>query len=388
MNATIPAVALKSQYESIRGEIEAALRNLLERQSFILGPEVRELEQLVAQKHGCAHAIGCASGSDALLLSLLALGVGPGDQVIVPAFTFFATAGSVARLGARPLIVDVEPRTFNISPQAVEQALQRSKANGPIKAIIPVHLYGQCADMDALSELAKQHHLYIVEDAAQAILARYREQAAGSMGHCGAFSFFPTKNLGGYGDGGMITTNDSALAERLRSLRVHGATKKYFHTELGLNSRLDNLQAAILLVKARHLDQWTEARRTKAEFYRTAFQLAGLSDSTAAVPTQQRPIVLPYLAPHRTHVYHQFTVRAYRRDELSQSLAQRGIETAVYYPVPLHMQPAFSYLGDLAGQCPESECAANEVLSLPIYPEITEQQQTCVVEEMKRFYGL
>ena len=386
MYARIPSVNLKQQYESIRDEIGSAIRQVLERQAFILGPEVNELEQLLAQKHTCSYAIACASGSDALLLSLLALEIGRGDAVIVPSFTFFATGGSVARAGATPVFVDIDPRSFNINPQSVEDALRSRTNNGRIKAIMPVHLYGQCAEMEPILELAQKQDISVVEDAAQAILARYQDRAAGSMGICGCFSFFPTKNLGGFGDGGMVITNNADLAQRLRILRVHGAVKKYIHATLGINSRLDTLQAAILLVKLRHLNEWTALKQMKASLYRTAFLEAGLSDPQATYPNQQYPIVLPQVGPDCEHVYHQFTVRALRRDELSQHLAAREIEAAVYYPVPLHQQQAFAYLGAQIRKCPESERASREVLSLPIFPEITEQQQYRVVEEIRKFY--
>jgi len=386
MGAKIPSVNLKLQYRSIHHEVNAAIEKVLERQAFILGPEVKELEEAVAESQACSHAIGCASGSDALLLSLLALGIGAGDRVLTPPFTFFATGGAVARAGATPVYVDIDARTFNISPAAVEKALAALPA-GSVKAIMPVHLYGQCADMEALGNIARQHNLVLIEDAAQAIRAHYAGQAAGSMGVCGCFSFFPTKNLGGCGDGGMITTNDAGLAERLRSLRVHGSVKKYVHAYLGMNSRLDNLQAAILLVKMRHLPAWTEARQQKAAFYRQAFLESGLSDPAAVYPSAEHPVVLPYVAPSADHVYHQFTLRVPQRDELSQHLAGQGIETVVYYPLPLHLQGAFAYLGGKAGDCPESERAAREVLSIPIFPEITEEEQLTVVEEIKGFYG-
>ena len=387
MEPKIPSVNLHLQFESIREEIDTRIRQVLERQSFILGPEVQELEQAVAAKQNCSHGIGCASGSDALLLSLLALGVGPGDHVLTPAFTFFSTASSVVRAGAAPVFVDIDPRTFNISPEAAGQTLASHQPPGSVKAAIPVHLYGQCAGMDALSDLAKQYGLHMIEDAAQAILARYRQRAAGSMGVCGCFSFFPTKNLGAFGDGGMITTNDAALAERLRALRDHGLVKKHVHARLGINSRLDTLQAAVLLVKLRHLEKWTELRRKRASFYRKAFAESGLSDLSATYPTRELPLVLPYVAPDADPVYHQFTLRVLRRDDLIQHLARKGIESGVYYPIPVHLQEAFSYLEIHPGSYPESERAAREVLSIPVYPEITEEQQFRVVEQIKRFYS-
>ena len=388
MNWQIPAVNLKVQNESLREEIDRAIRQVVESGVFILGPQVSQLEEAMAQATGSAHAIGCASGSDALLLALMALSVGPGDGVLVPSFTFFATAGSVARSGATPIFVDIDPRTFNIDPSAAERILQQRAQTAQCKAIIPVHLYGQCADMDMLSKLSKQYNIAIIEDAAQAILARYKQQPAGSMGLCGCFSFFPTKNLGGFGDGGMVTTRDPAVAEKLKRLRVHGTVKKYVHASLGINSRLDTLQAAILLIKLRHLEKWTRLKQEKALFYRAAFQDAGLSNIGLTYPTQNYPVVLPFLAPENEHVYHQFTIRAYDRDALCSYLVSKGIETVVYYPVPLHAQEAFSFLGYRTGECPEAERAAKEVLSLPIFPEITENEQTRVVEEIKGFYNL
>ncbi len=387
MEPKIPAVNLQFEDEALRAEIEAAIRRVLEHRQFILGPEVCELEQALAQRTGCSHAIACASGSDALLLSLLALGVQPGDRVLVPAFTFFATAGSVVRAGATPAFADIDPQTFNISPAAAETALESKPTAGRIQAMIPVHLYGQCAAMDRLLALAERHGVLLIEDAAQAILARHQGRPAGSMGICGCFSFFPTKNLGAFGDGGMITTQDRALAERLRALRDHGAVKKQAHSFLGLNSRLDTLQAAILLVKLRRLERWTRLRQEKSAFYRNAFLEAGLSDAKAIYPNEPYPVVLPHESPHADSVYHQFTVRAASRDELQKHLASRGIEAVVYYPVPLHLQPAFGYLGGQTGDFPEAERAAREALSLPLYPEIAAEQQRRVVEEIQQFYS-
>ncbi|OFW27642.1 MAG: hypothetical protein A3J28_11595 [Acidobacteria bacterium RIFCSPLOWO2_12_FULL_60_22] len=386
MQQVIPVTNLKQQQEALREEMDAAIRGVLERQDFILGREVAELEQAIAQRQDCSYGIGCASGSDALLLSLLALGVGPGDTVLVPAFTFFATAGSVARTGAQPSFVDIDPRTFNISPSAAEAVLKGQDAEGSLKAVIPVHLFGQCADMDAVLALAEQYKIFVVEDAAQAIGARYRSRAAGSMGVCGCFSFYPTKNLGACGDGGMITTDDPGLAERLRLLRNHGATEKHAHATLGINSRLDTLQAAILLVKLKRLEDWTAQRKQKAAFYRKALLATGLCDPAVIYPSRNCPVVLPYQSPAAEHVYHQFTLRVYRRDELASYLAAKGIETAIYYPAPLHLQPAFSYLGGGRGGYPQSERAAREVLSIPLYPEITEEQLSQVVQKVKNFY--
>ncbi|MBI3895516.1 MAG: DegT/DnrJ/EryC1/StrS family aminotransferase [Acidobacteria bacterium] len=386
MKWQIPGINLKLQHEPIQEEINEAIRQVLQHQAFILGPEVGQLEEAVARIAGCSHAVGCASGSDALLLALMALSIGPGDRVLVPTLTFFATAGSVARSGAVPVFVDIDPRTFNLDPKATERILRLQAKSDRCKAMIPVHLYGQCADMDPLSELASEYNLALIEDAAQAILAQYRQRPAGSMGICGCFSFFPTKNLGAFGDAGLITTRDFGLAERLRMLRNHGAVQKYVHASVGINSRLDTLQAAVLLVKLRYLEKWTLLKQSKAEFYRTAFQEAGLSHAEQTYPGQKWPVVLPYPAHEGCHVYHQFTIRVHRRDELRSYLASKGIEAVVHYPVPLHLQPAFSFLGGKVGECPEAERAVQEVLSLPIYPEITEDQQNKVVEEIKNFY--
>ncbi|MBI4460017.1 MAG: DegT/DnrJ/EryC1/StrS family aminotransferase [Acidobacteria bacterium] len=384
--SAIPIVNLKLPHEALRDEIEAAMRRVLERQSYILGTEVQELENSLAERHDCPFGIGCASGSDALLLALLALGVSSGDTVLVPAFSFFATAGAVARIGAKPHFVDIDPRTFNMSPSSAEEAIGSLKGTGSAKAFLPVHLYGQCADMGALLALAQRHNAPVVEDAAQAVLARFGERPAGSMGECGCFSFFPTKNLGAYGDGGMILTRDVNLAERLRLLRNHGMVEKHIHSCLGINSRLDTLQAAILLVKLAHLERWTELRREKAAFYRAAFLESELADHKAARPVAERPVLLPYEAPGNYHVYHQFTLRVLRRDELAQHLTARGIGAAVHYPLPLHEQEVFARAGFRGQNCPESERAAQEVLSIPVYPELTEEQQWRVVSEIKRFY--
>lgn len=381
---TIPTVDLKLEFETIREEVEVAVHRVFERQDFILGPEVAELEHEMACCHDCSEAVGCASGSDALLLALMALGIGPGDGVLVPAFTFFSTASAVARLGAEPIFVDIDPRTFTINPAAVELALQQKRSTA-VKAVIPVHLYGQCAEMETLVALATQNGWSIVEDAAQAVLARYRGRAAGSIGRAGCFSFYPTKNLGGAGDGGMITTNDVEMAQRLRLLRNHGSADKCHFSLLGLNSRLDTLQAAVLLVKLRHLDDWTRQRRQRAEYYRQAFAASDLISPDEHYPSAQAPIVLPSQAQEGEHVYHQFAVRAYQRERLSEHLHAHGIGTAIYYPVPLYRQPAFAYLGAPA-VCPESDRAAAEVLSLPLYPGLTESQQSYVVQQVLDFF--
>jgi dTDP-4-amino-4,6-dideoxygalactose transaminase len=381
----IPVVNLKAENDAIRGEIDAAVRRVLDRGDFILGEEVEEFERRMAQLHGCAHGIACGSGSDALLLSLIALGVAPGDAVLVPSFTFFATAGAVARLGAQPVFVDIDPRTFNISVEAAERALKTQASPTRVKAVIPVHLYGQCADMEPLLALAKQYRLAVIEDAAQAVLGRYSGRAAGSMGAAGCFSFYPTKNLGASGDGGMITTNDTDLVARFRLLRNHGTTDKRTFSLLGVNSRMDTLQAAILLVKLQHLEEWTRRRQQQAAFYREAFLQAGAAAPNATYPSAEHPIVLPYAAAQCEHVYHQFTIRAHGRDDLALHLDARGIGTAIHYAAPLHRQPVFAHLPPAA--CAEADRASAEVLCLPIYPQLTEAMQSRVVNEIIAFYA-
>ena len=356
----------------------------------MLGEEVGALEREMATLHGCEHAVGCASGSDALLLPLMALGVGMGDSVIVPPLTFFATAGSVVRVGAKPIFADIDPRTLNISPTAVAAAVADPVHAGRIKAILPVHLYGQCAQMEPLLALARTHGLHVIEDAAQAVLAICNGRPAGSLGAAGCFSFYPTKNLSAAGDAGMITTRDAALSERLRMFRNHGSLDRITYPEVGINSRLDTLQAAILLVKLKYIRRWTIARQERAATYRSLFDdvfgKAGRLDASLVYPSADSPVVLPYEERHGEHVYHQFTIRALRRDELAAHLRSRGIETAIYYPVALHHQPAFHHHGSNASSCPEAARAASEVLSLPLYPELTDQQQQRIVAAILDFY--
>lgn len=386
----IPAVNLAAQYASIRDEVREAVDRVLERQNFVLGEQCVQLEREVAALQGCEDAVGCASGTDAILLSLLALGIGPGDAVIVPPLTFFATASMVDYVGARPVFADIDPRTFNISPTAVEATLADPELAGRVKAILPVHLYGQCADMDPLMKLAGSRELSVIEDAAQAICARYRGIPAGSIGITGCFSFYPTKNLGAAGDGGIISTRDATLGDRLRQLRSHGSRDRLTYPEVGINSRLDTLQAAILLVKMRHIGEWTEARGARASDYRRlfaeVFSPCGRLDPGAVYPTTDAPVVLPHEERAGEHVYHQFTVRVQRRGELMEHLRDRGIETTVYYPVALHQQPAFSATARDSDTCPEAARAAAEVLSLPIYPELTAGQQERVVRAIFNFY--
>jgi dTDP-4-amino-4,6-dideoxygalactose transaminase len=369
----IPMLDLSAQHEHIADEIEAAVKAVLNGQKFILGPDVRALEQEIAAYCGCEHAIGCASGSDALLLALMALGIGEGDEVITTPFSFFATAGSVVRLGAKPVFVDIEYSTFNMDPVSIESAVTERT-----KAILPVHLFGQCADMDRINAIASKWGLAVIEDAAQAIGAEYRGKRAGSLGTMGCFSFYPSKNLGGAGDGGMITTNDPELAAKLRSLRTHGAKMKYHHDYVGINSRLDSLQAAILRVKFKYLDQWAQGRRQNAERYRKLFRDVGLVDGGG--------IELPIEAENATHVYNQFVVRARNRDDLQLHLRERGIGTEVYYPLALHLQPCFAHLGLVQGAMPVSEKATAEALALPVYPELGAAQQEYIVNTIADFY--
>jgi dTDP-4-amino-4,6-dideoxygalactose transaminase len=366
---SIPFLDLQAQFAGIRDEVFDAVARVLESQHFILGPEVETLEQEFAEYVGVEFAIGCASGSDALLLVQMALGIGPGDEVITSAFTFGATAGSIARLGARPVFVDVHPDTFNIDEQQVETVI-----TSRTRAIMPVHLFGAPANMDVILEIAQKHGLAVIEDAAQAVGATWKGIRVGRLGTCGCFSFFPSKNLGGAGDGGIITTNDPKLAECLRMLRVHGTRKKYRYESIGINSRLDALQAAILRVKLGYLDKWTIARRRNAETYRELFGEYGLS------------IQIPEAPREGCHVFNQYSIRAPKRDELQAYLRTRGIVTEIYYPSPLHLEPAFAYLGYRDGSCPTAESICREVLSLPIYPELTLDQQRIVASTIASFY--
>ncbi len=361
---TVPLLDLRAQYESIKDEVDEAVHRVLDRQGFVLGPEVEALERRLAEYCQAQHAIGCASGSDALLLALMAHRVGPGDEVIRPSWTFYATAGSIAVLGATPVFVDIDPVTYNIRPDRVRE---RAAAYTRLRAIIPVDMYGQCAEMNAFVDLGEQFRVPIIEDAAQAIGARDAEgMPAGSRGSVGCFSFYPTKNLGGIGDGGMVTANDPNVAERLRKIRVHGERKRYYHDLIGFNSRLDALQAAVLNVKLRYLDGWSSKRRENARHYDAAFAVAGIP----GLETPQHP------AGMASHIYHQYVIRvpAEHRDALREHLRDVGIGTEVYYPVPLHLQECFEYLGYSAGDLPESEKAALETLALPIYPELTTEQ--------------
>ncbi len=365
-----PFLDLKAQFATIRDEVMTAVNRVIESQQFIMGPEVSALEEEIKAQVGCQHVFGCASGSDALLLALMALDIGPGDEVITVPFTFVATAGCVARLHARPVFVDIDPETFNLEPSRLEAAI-----TARTKAIIPVHLFGLPADLDPILAIATRHGIPVIEDAAQAIGAKYKGRLAGSLGTFGCYSFFPSKNLGGAGDGGLVTTNDPALAAKLKLLREHGSRSKYDYEILGINSRLDALQAAILRVKLKHLDRWTAARQRNAVRYRQLIEECGLSKH---LRLQARPA-------YATHIYHQFTIRVRRRDQLKAHLAQQGIPSEIYYPHPLHLQPAFANLGYRPGDMPESEAASREVLSLPIYPELTDEQLQMVVHAIAGF---
>jgi dTDP-4-amino-4,6-dideoxygalactose transaminase len=368
----IPLLDLQAQHNTIRGEVLAEITRVIDSQKFIMGEDVQALERQIASYCSVTHAIGCASGSDALMLALMALGIGHGDEVLTVPFTFFATAGAIHRLGATPVFVDVEPATFNIDVTQIEAAL---KQHPKIKAIMPVHLFGGCADMDPICEIAKKHGVAVVEDAAQCIGAEYKGRRAGSIGEIGCFSFFPSKNLGAFGDGGMVTTNDPKLADRLKALRVHGSIKKYYHEMVGVNSRLDALQAAILQVKLRHLDTWSAGRQRNADAYRRLFTEA------------HAPVILPQPAPYQTrHVYNQFVIRGQRRDELQAYLKENGVGTEVYYPLSLHQQPCFANLGYKTGDFPVSEQLAADSLALPIYPEVGADNIQHVVGLIQSFY--
>ena len=367
----VPLLDLQAQYASLRDEMRPAIERVLESQRFVLGDEVRRLESSIADYCQTKHAVGCASGSDALLLALMALGISAGDEVITTPFSFFATGSCIARLGARPVFVDIDPRTYNLDVAQVADAITPRT-----KAVMPVHLYGQCAEMDPLLELGECHSISVVEDAAQAIGATEHGRRAGSMGLLGCFSFYPTKNLGGAGDGGIVTTNDEQLEQRLKRLRTHGGITEYQHVEVGINSRLDELQAAVLNVKLSRLDSWSDERARKADLYTRLLSEADLSFE----------LVTPFVRPDCRHIFHQYVIRVPRhRDALMEHLRERGVGTKVYYPIPLHLQECFSYLGYTEGAFPEAERAATETFALPAYPELSEAQQVYVVDSIKSF---
>ncbi|HEV2417986.1 MAG TPA: DegT/DnrJ/EryC1/StrS family aminotransferase [Terriglobia bacterium] len=366
-----PFVDLKAQFASIREEVMAAIARVMESQQFILGNEVDAFEKEMARQLEVKEVVSCASGTAALEIALQSLRIGPGDEVITTPYTFVATAGAIATVSARPVFVDIDPATFNLDASALDAAI-----TGKTRAIIPVHLFGLPAEMDAIVKVAAMHNLAVIEDAAQAIGASYRDARVGGIGTLGCFSFFPSKNLGGAGDGGMVTTNDSALANRLRLIRTHGSGKKYHYETLGVNSRLDALQAAILRVKLPHLPEWTRRRQEIAARYQEMFARQNL----------EKILTLPAGARDRNHVFNQYVIRCPKRDSLREHLRERGIPTEVYYPAPLHLQPAFAYLGYREGAFPQAEAASRETLALPIYPELSAENQAVVVREIKNFF--
>ncbi|MBW1980295.1 MAG: DegT/DnrJ/EryC1/StrS family aminotransferase [Deltaproteobacteria bacterium] len=411
----VPFIDFKAQYRQIKRELEQAFQEVMDSQLFILGPQVARLERALAKYCGCQYAVGVSSGTDALLISLMTAGIGLGHGVITTPYTFVATAGAIARVGARPLFVDIDPVSYTIDSGAVQRffdqecrwhsaegRLQHKRTATWVRGIIPVHLYGQCADMEPLLILAGEYNLVVIEDAAQAIGAGYpfEEKSGwarcGSLGEFGCFSFFPTKNLGGAGDSGLVTTSNRKTAETLGILRVHGAQGKNYHVKLGGNFRLDTLQAAILLAKLGHLDEWTVKRRAHAKYYETLFLQAGLQDKERlTLPRAVWEEGLQNMAetgkeepgpPYYGHVYNQYVIRAHQRDELRRYLAEQGVGTAVYYPLPLHLQPCFSELGYDEGDFPESEKAARETLALPVYPELEKAQLDYVADRIAAFY--
>jgi dTDP-4-amino-4,6-dideoxygalactose transaminase len=365
----VPLLDLTRQYAPISDEINKAIQRVLDHGKFIMGPELNEFEASLAEYCTVKYGIGVASGTDALLLSLRALGVGRGDEVITSTFSFFATAGVISRLGARPVFVDIDPRTFNIDPGGIAGAV-----TSKTRAIMPVHLYGQVAEMDEISTIAEKHNLAIVEDAAQAIGATYKDRKAGSFGRTACFSFFPSKNLGAYGDAGFIATNDDDLADIIKRLRVHGAKPKYYHSVVGYNSRLDTIQAAVLMIKLRYLPAWHEARRKRAARY------DGLLEDI-------EQIITPLVHEHNYHIYHQYTIITEDRDGLKDFLKSREIGIDTYYPLPLHLQDCFKELGYRKGDMPVAESLSEKVISLPIFPELMDEEQDFVAESIKEYYG-
>ena len=384
----VPLLDLKAQFAQIRAEVMPLIEQVCTTQQFILGENVRGFEAEIARYCGAPFGVGVSSGTDALLLAIMALGIGAGDEVVTSPFTFFATAGTIARSGARPIFCDIDPVTFNISPSAVQTFIERDcvttadglvnrATGGRVKAIMPVHLYGQSADMDGLMEIARRHGLKVIEDAAQAVGTEYRHGVrVGSIGDIGCFSFFPSKNLGAFGDAGLCTTKDPELAERMRVLRVHGGKPKYFHALIGGNFRIDELQAAVLRVKLKYLDGWTSGRQRNAAYYDRMFSAAGLGSR----------VITPRAAPGQRHIFNQYVIRVHERDALRKFLGEHGIGTEIYYPVPLDRQECFSYLGYAPGTFPESERAAAETLAIPIYPELTDDQLGTVVARVAEYF--
>lgn len=372
----VPLLDLVAQYQTIRDEIKKEVDEVFESQYFILGPKVKDCEKAVAEYSQCKYGVGVSSGSDALLLALMTEGIGEGDEVITTPYTFFATAGSIARLGAKPVFVDIDPVTYNINPALIEE-----KITDRTKAVMPVHLYGQCADMTEIMAIAEKHNLAVIEDAAQAIGAEYKGKRAGSIGHYGCFSFFPSKNLGGAGDGGMVVTNDEERAKKMGILRVHGMEPKYFHKFVGANLRFDALQAAVVRVKLNHLDSWSEARQKNAERFTKLFEKSALN-----IGDKNGVRSLPKIVQSR-HIFNQYIIRVAKRDELRQFLIDNEIGVEIYYPLPLHMQECFQYLGHSKGDFPESEKASEETLALPVYPELSDEQAEYLVSKIIEFYS-
>ena len=372
---------LKRQYQPLQRELLEALQHVLETQQFILGEQVASFERAAAEHLDVKHAVGCSSGTDALWLALAAAGIGTGDAVITTPFSFFASVSAILRAGASPILADIDPVTFNLAPKAVEAVL-KSPPKVPVRAVLPVHLYGQCADWDAFSHLGKQHSLKLIEDAAQAWGAEWEGKKAGGLGDAGAFSFYPTKNLSAAGDAGMVTTNSDDLDEMARTLRQHGMRRRYYHDELGWNTRLDGFQGAVLQVKLKYIARWNQCRRTIAKRYRALFHAKGIAES-GSFP--RHGIVLPQEVPGAHHVWHQYVIRSPRRDALREFLTSRKIGSEIYYPVPLHMQTALKSLGYREGDFPETERAAREVLALPIFPELREDEQKTVVDAIAEF---
>ena len=389
----VPLLDLRRQYDGIREEVLTAIARVCDSQSFILGPEVEALEREIATLTGAAWAVGCASGTEALWLALVAAGVKPGDSVITTAFSFFASASAIVRAGATPVFVDVDPGTLNLDAVLVGRHLrdrQLAKQPESVRAVLPVHLYGQRADMDKFGRIAQEFEVAIVEDAAQAIGAKWSGRGAGSFGVTAAFSFYPTKNLSAYGDAGIVTTTCPRMAEHMRQLRNHGSPRRYYHDEFGWNGRMDAIQAAVLRVKMGHIADWNQSRRQHAATYDQLFAEAGLTSSPTsnlASGKSRAPVRLLARTPQSKHVFHQYVIRAERRDELRKFLAERKIGSEIYYPLPLHLQPVFSYLGLKAGELPVSEQAAREVLAVPMFPELTAAEIRRVVESIADFYS-
>ena len=384
----VPLLDLKLQYQSLKKELDEAVLRVAESQYFILGPEVENMEKEFCEYLNCKHAIGVSSGTDALLLALMAIDIKPGDEVIVPTYSFFATAGVVSRLNATPVLTDIDPVTFNIDPEDVKK-----KVTSRTKAIIPVHLYGQSADLEPIMEIAKKKNIFVIEDAAQAIGTQYKDaRCVGTIGDIGCFSFFPSKNLGGYGDGGLVTTNNDELAYMLRIKRVHGGEQKYYHKVIGGNFRIDALQSAVLRVKLPHLDKWSEKRRSNADYYNKLFVKAGLAEEPGKIKFDDKNKVLLPKSVYKGntgvknyHIYNQFVIRVQKRDELKKFLTENEIGNEIYYPIPFHLQDCFKNLNHKIGDFPESEKASNTSLAIPIFPELTKEQQEFLVRKIKEF---